>query len=78
MSMEDSDTLHESKFLEAARICGFIIHDRLDYNTEVNHPTSRQLSMFNKALNKLGVNAAELYTENKTTYELQKYSDSNT
>ncbi|PCD20191.1 hypothetical protein AU210_016494 [Fusarium oxysporum f. sp. radicis-cucumerinum] len=78
MSMEDSDAFRESKFLKVARKCGFIIHDRLDYDTKVNHPTSRQLDMFNSALTELGVNAAELYTNHKTTYELQKYSESDT
>ncbi|KPA37111.1 hypothetical protein FLAG1_10086 [Fusarium langsethiae] len=78
MSAEDSDTLCESQFLEAARQCGFIIHDRLDKNTQVNHPTSRQLAIFNSALAKLGVSAEGLYRKDKTTYELQKYSESNT
>ncbi|KAJ0127924.1 Cytochrome P450 monooxygenase aclL [Fusarium oxysporum f. sp. albedinis] len=78
MSAEDNDTHRESQFLEAARKCGFIIHDRLDNVTKVNHPTPRQLDIFNEALAKLGVNAEDLYNKDKTTYELQKYSRSNT
>ncbi|CAF3556255.1 unnamed protein product [Fusarium graminearum] len=76
MSAEDNDTYRESQFLNAARKCGFIIHDRVDNVTKVNHLTSRQLDMFNSALTKLGVNAADLYTDDKTKYELQKYSES--
>ncbi|SCV61328.1 uncharacterized protein FFFS_15897 [Fusarium fujikuroi] len=78
MSVEDDDPHREHQFLEAARQCGFIIHECLDEDTEVFHPTSEQLDVFNGALTELGVSAADLYTNDKTKYEVQEYFDTST